>query len=95
MAPKPSSSKSRDINLLTVEYNPSTDAVKHAPGAPTNPKSLKLNRNNPLASLKGTQSADSLIGKIQTFLRDSPIGRTFSLNPHKMYHDYLCESTLR
>ena len=57
MAPKSSSSssRSRDVNLLTAEYIPSQN-VNRATGAPISSKLIKLNPNNPMASLQGLQA---------------------------------------
>ena len=80
----------KDKNLRKTPYNP-LETVKAAPGTflPTN--EIKINPNNWMAKLQGTQDPTSIIGRLQSFFLGCPLYGALTLNPQSMYHDYLSE----
>ena len=82
-------------NLLSATYAP-VEAVKR--GQKTNislsADAIRINMNNWMAKLTlvpNVHEAQSLIGRINSFFLSSPLYGALTLNPNKMYHEYLCE----
>ena len=77
MAPK---TVVKDKNLRKTPYHPS-ETVKAAPGTflPTN--EIKINPNNWMAKLQGTQDPTSTIGRLQAFFLGCPLYGALTLNP--------------
>ena len=81
MAPKPSPK-----NLLGANYNP-VDNIKKASHISLSADAIRINMNNWMAKLSTNHTAVY----VNTFFLSSALYGALTLNPSKMYHEYLCE----
>ena len=92
MAPRQSNSPK---NLLSGPYVP-VEAVTKAetPRITLSADAIRINMNNWMAKLTlvpNVHEAQSLIGRLNTFFLSCPLYGALTLNPGRMYHEYLCE----